>query len=139
MSNDLAWDRAVNVLAVRLDTIGGVLMTTPALQALKESRPGRRLTLLTSPPEADAAALVPEADDVWVYDAPWMKATFPPRVDSGPHRAMIERLRGGRFDAAVVFTVFSQNPLRSAQLCFLADIPMRLAHCHENPYQLLTH
>jgi lipopolysaccharide heptosyltransferase II len=24
-------------------------------------------------------------------------------------------------------------------MCYLADIPLRLAHCHENPYQLLTH
>ena len=44
-----AWAAAENVLAVRLDALGDVLMTTPALRALKESRPGRRLTLLTSP------------------------------------------------------------------------------------------
>src|SRR6185437_10257862 len=52
--------------------------------------------------------------------------------------AMIERLRAGRFDAAVIFTVYSQNPLPAALLAFLAGIPLRLAHCHENPYQLLT-
>src|SRR5262249_25445301 len=70
--------------------------------------------------------------------APWMKATAP-RADSRPEFAMVERLRRGRFDAAVVFTVFSQNPLPAAFLCALADIPLRLAHCRENPYQLLTH
>ena len=51
---------------------------------------------------------------------------------------MVELLRSYQFDAAVIFTVFSQNPLPSAMLCYLADIPLRLAHCHENPYQLLT-
>ncbi len=51
---------------------------------------------------------------------------------------MIERLRSVRFDAAVIFTAFSQNPLPAALLCYLADIPRRLAHCRENPYQLLT-
>jgi lipopolysaccharide heptosyltransferase II len=51
---------------------------------------------------------------------------------------MVERLRAGRFDAAVIFTVYSQNPLPAALLCYLADVPLRLAHCHENPYQLLT-
>jgi lipopolysaccharide heptosyltransferase II len=51
---------------------------------------------------------------------------------------MVERLRQGGFDAAIIFTVFSQNPLPSALLCYLADIPLRLAHCRENPYQLLT-
>src|ERR687884_562000 len=67
-----------------------------------------------------------------------MKAT-PPRQDSTQDRAFADALRARRFDAAVVFTVYSQNPLPSAMLCYLADIPLRLAHCHENPYQLLTH
>src|SRR5207244_4291568 len=47
-------------------------------------------------------------------------------------------LASGRFDAAVIFTVYSQNPLPAAYMCYLAGIPRRLAHCHENPYQLLT-
>jgi lipopolysaccharide heptosyltransferase II len=51
---------------------------------------------------------------------------------------MLARLRAGRFDGAVLFTVYSQNPLPAATLCYLADVPRRLAHCHENPYQLLT-
>ena len=42
------------------------------------------------------------------------------------------------FDAAVIFTVYSQNPLPAALLCYLAGIPLRLAHCRENPYQLLS-
>jgi lipopolysaccharide heptosyltransferase II len=138
MSAAGAWDEADNVLCVRLDTLGDVLMTTPALRALKESRPGRRLTLLTSPAGAEVAGLVPEIDDILVYGAPWMKATAR-RADSRPELAAVERLRGGRFDAAAVFTVYSQNPLPAAFLCFLADIPLRLAHCRENPYQLLTH
>ncbi|MBV9080639.1 MAG: glycosyltransferase family 9 protein, partial [Elusimicrobia bacterium] len=32
----------------------------------------------------------------------------------------------------------SQNPLPAAMMCYLAEVPLRLAHCHENPYQLLT-
>jgi len=132
-----AWGRAANVLAVRLDALGDVLMTGPALRALAESRPGRRVTLLTSPAGAAAAALLPGVDDVITYDAPWMKATAA-RSDSRPDVAMVRRLRAGRFDAAAVFTVFSQNPLPSAMLCYLADVPRRLARCRENPYQLLT-
>ncbi len=137
MSAAERWAAAANVLAVRLDALGDLLMTTPALRALKESRPGRRLTLLTSPAGAAAARLVPEVDDVIVYDAPWMKATAP-RRDSAPDRAMADLLRARGFDGAAVFTVYSQNPLPSALLCYLADVPLRLAHCHENPYQLLT-
>ena len=123
----MSWSDAGRVLAVRLDALGDVLMTTPALRALKDARPGRHLTLLTSPAGAAAAALVPEVDDVLAYEAPWMKAT-PPRTDSVADRTMIERVRAGRFDGAVVFTVYSQNPLPAAMLCYLAGVPRRLAH-----------
>src|SRR4051794_32870153 len=132
-----AWRDAKRILCVRLDTLGDVLMTTPAIRALKAARPGRHVTLLTSAPGAAAARLVPEIDDVIVYDAPWLKATAP-RQDSRPDLAMPDRLRQAKFDAAVVFTAYSQNPLPSAMLCYFADIPRRLAHCRENPYQLLT-
>ena len=132
-----SWDRAQNLLCVRLDSLGDVLMTTPAIRALGGGWPGRRVTLLTSPAGAEVAPLVPEIDDVIVYDAPWIKATAA-RTDSRPEHAMAERLRAARFDGAIIFTVYSQNPLPAAFLCYLADIPLRLAHCRENPYQLLT-
>lgn len=137
MTTTNTWNDAENILCIRLDSIGDVLMTTPAIRALKEARPGRRITLLTSPAGVEIASLVSELDDVIVYDAPWMKATAP-RMNSQPEFEMVEKLRSLGFDAAVIFTVFSQNPLPSAFLCYLANIPLRLAHCHENPYQLLT-
>jgi len=52
--------------------------------------------------------------------------------------AMVERLRASSFDAAAIFTTFSQSPLPAALMCQLAGIPARLAHCRENPYRLLT-
>ncbi|HJU06217.1 MAG TPA: hypothetical protein VJ692_13795, partial [Nitrospiraceae bacterium] len=193
------WRRAKRILCVRLDTLGDVLMTGPAIRALKESsgqepvsaglgygkaaRPGalggrageivgenaqepvlagsvqgknahpalgsrageiagemvvkRHITLLTSPAGAVAARLMPEIDEVIVYEAPWMKATAH-RHTSRPDLEMADRLRHEAFDAAVIFTVYSQNPLPAAFLCYLADIPLRLASCRENPYQLLT-
>jgi lipopolysaccharide heptosyltransferase II len=132
------WAGAANILAVRLDSLGDVLMTGPALSALKRARPGRRLTLLTSVSGAAAGRLIPEVDEVLVHDAPWMKATAKQR-DSRPDVELVKSLREKCFDAAVIFTVFSQNPLAAAYLCYLADVPRRLAHCRENPYQLLTH
>lgn len=136
-ASSAAWETSRRILCVRLDTIGDLLMTSPAIRAVKESGPGRHVTLLTSTAGAATAALIPEIDDVIVYDSPWMKATAP-RASSAPELAMIARLRAGNFDAAVVFTVFSQNPIPATMLCYLADIPLRLAHCHENTYQLLT-
>jgi lipopolysaccharide heptosyltransferase II len=131
------WADAKNLLCVRLDTLGDVLLTTPALRALKESAPDRRVTLLTSPSGAAAAELVPQVDRVLTYDAPWMKATAP-RPSAQAEFELIERLRAEEFDGAVVFTVYSQNPLPAAFACYLAGIPRRVAHCRENPYQLLS-
>jgi lipopolysaccharide heptosyltransferase II len=135
------WPRLDRVLAVRLDSAGDVLMTTPALRALRAAGTGE-LVLLTSPSGAAAAALLPQVDDVIVYEAPWMKPASHrdgwADVSDAADLAMIERLREGRFDGAVIFTVNSQSPLPAAMLCYLAGIPRRLAHCRENPYALLT-
>ncbi|MGG6268650.1 lipopolysaccharide heptosyltransferase II [Leptolyngbya sp. AN03gr2] len=133
----MSWNQAKNLLCIRLDTIGDVLMTTPAFRALKDSVPDRRLTLLTSSAGNAIASLIPEIDHTIVYDSPWLKATAP-RESPKPEYEMIELLKQHQFDGAIVFTVFSQNPLPSAFLCYMAEIPLRLAHCHENPYQLLT-
>lgn len=137
MKASSSWDSAREILCVRLDAIGDVLMTTPALRALKESGNGRRLTLLTSPAGASIASHLSEVDQVIIYESPWMKATAP-RTNSRPDLEMIERVRGLRLDAAVIFTVYSQNPLPAAFFCYLAEIPLRLAHSRENPYQLLS-
>jgi ADP-heptose:LPS heptosyltransferase len=133
-----SWDNARKILCIRLDAIGDVIMTTPALRALKADHPNRQITLLTSTAGAAIVPLIAEVDQVMVYDAPWLKATSE-RDDANAEFALIEKLRQAQFDAAVIFTVYSQNPLPSALVCYLAKIPLRLAHCHENPYQLLTH
>ena len=131
------WQDARELLCIRLDAAGDLIMTTPALRALKQALPARSVTLLTSPAGAEAAALVPEVDRVVAYEPPWMKATGA-RSDPGADLALAERLRSERFDAAVIFTVYSQSPLPAALLCHLAGIPLRLAHCRENPYALLS-
>lgn len=131
-----AWSRARHILAVRLDNLGDVLMTTPALRALRGPPPGRRITLLTSASGVEAAPFIPEVDAVIRYDAPWMKAT---RGDAPADLARVLReLASQPIDAAAIFTVYSQSPLPAALLCHQAGIPLRLAHCRENPYALLT-
>jgi lipopolysaccharide heptosyltransferase II len=125
------------LLCVRLDTMGDVLMTGPALRALRGAAPDRRVTLLTSEPGAGVAALMPEVDDTIVYEAPWLKRER--TSDPDGDRQMIAALRERAFDAAVIFTVYTQSPLPAALLCHLAGVPLRGAHCRENPYGLLSH
>jgi lipopolysaccharide heptosyltransferase II len=131
------WRDARRVLCVRLDSIGDVLMTTPALRAVKESAPDREVVLLTSPSGGRVGRLVPFVDEIIEYDAPWLKAT---QLRTGPDadHDMIALLRHARVDGAVIFTVFSQSALPAALMCLLAAIPLRAAHARENPYQLLT-
>lgn len=133
---DARWADARNVLCVRLDNMGDVLMCTPAMRALRASSPDRRITLLASGSGAAVARFVPEIDEVLAYAAPWVKISQP--HDAAVDLAMVETLRERAFDAAVIFTTYSQSPLPAAMLCYLAGIPLRLAHCRENPYRMLT-
>ncbi len=135
-SSSTAWRDAQRILCVRLDAMGDVLMTSPAIRALARASSGRALTLFASPSGAEAGHLIPDIDHVLVYQAPWMKASR--SRSSADDWAMTERLKSGRFDAAVIFTTYTQSPLPAALQCYLADIPLRLAHCRENPYHLLT-
>jgi ADP-heptose:LPS heptosyltransferase len=129
------WDSARRVLCVRLDNLGDVLMTTPALAAIQDGG-RRRVTLLASSGGAALAPYVRCIDDVIEWAAPWMKATA--CLDRVADLSLVRALARRRFDAAVIFTVHTQSALPAAFLCHLAGIPLRLAHCRENPYGLLT-
>lgn len=132
---DADWSRVRRLLCVRLDNLGDLLMTTPAIRALRESLPGVHLTLLGSVSGCAASAYVAEIDHCIEYAAPWVANP----ANAADDDAIVDKLRDGRYDAAVIFTVFSQSALPAAMLCRQAGIPLRLAHCRENPYRLLTH
>ena len=131
------WRAARSVLAIRLDGMGDLLMTTPALRALKEAVPGRRLTLLASPAGARLARALSFVDDVIPFAAPWMKQPEDTAV-SARMLGLVAMLRGRRFDAGVVLTVFTQSALPAALVLLLAGVPLRAAYCRENPYHVLT-
>jgi len=133
-----AWRAARRILCVRLDSLGDVLMCTPAMRALRSALPGSRLTLLGSPSGAAAVPFIPEIDDVIVHAAPWMKGEASPAPTPRAGLALVDTLAARAFDAAVIFTTYTQSALPAALLCQLAGIPLRLAHCRENPYRLLT-
>lgn len=136
-----AWQDARRLLCVRLDSLGDVLMCTPAMRALCAAVPGRTLTLLGAPAGAAAVPFIPEVDDVIAHRAAWMKddAHLAHRSRSqNDGLALVELLAARAFDAAVIFTTYTQSALPAALLCQLAGIPLRLAHCRENPYGLLS-
>ena len=130
-----AWSACKRILVIRPDNMGDLLMSSPAIRALKETF-SAEITLLTSTEAAKVVTLLPIIDHVIIADLPWVKvnqASSPEAIDD-----LIVRLRAQRFDACVIFTVYSQTALPSAMLAWMAGIPKRLAYCRENPYHLLT-
>src|SRR5215207_8404128 len=97
------WRAARRVLAIRLDNLGDVLVTTPALHAIKESLPGADLTLLASPVGAQAGRLNPDIDDVIAYQSPQMDPWQQLPQDSAREQRLIAMLKERRFDGAVIF------------------------------------
>jgi lipopolysaccharide heptosyltransferase II len=129
------WNDIKNLLCIRMDNLGDVLMTSPALKALKEGVPGRKITLLASRAGSGIAGLIPVIDEVMVSDPLWEKNEG--TKSSVAVEEIIAEIRSRSFDAAVIFTVYSQNPLPAAMLCYLAGIPAVAGYCRENPYHLI--
>jgi lipopolysaccharide heptosyltransferase II len=129
------WSDCKNILCIRADNMGDLIMSTPAIRAIKETF-NSKITVLTSSLATGIVSLVPFIDDVITFDLPWIKTDS--ATDPSAFFDIINTIREGEFDAAIIFTVFSQNPLPAAMLAYLAGIPKRLAYCRENPYELLT-
>lgn len=132
-----AWRDCSNLLIIRPDNMGDLLMSAPAIRALKQFIKKGKITLLTAEQTASAADLLPYIDETLVANLPWVKQED--YLDPGQFSMLVDQLKQYRFDGCVIFTVYSQNPLPAAMLAWMAGIPLRLAYCRENPYQLLSH
>jgi ADP-heptose:LPS heptosyltransferase len=141
MSNSILpiddWRQVRNLLVMRLDNIGDVIMLSPALRSLKENLPHTRLTLMASPSGATAADLLPEIDEVLVWRSLWQELDTP-KFDPQKEWQLITMLKAKRFDAAIIFTSFSQSPHPPALICALAGIPLRLGESKELDSHTLT-
>lgn len=125
------WLDARAILAIRPDNMGDVVMLGPALRAVKETAPHARLTLLTSPAGARAAPLLPWIDELIVERVIWQDVGGRNPFDPRRERALIDRLAQYHFDAALIFTSFSQSPHIPGYLCYLAGIPLRAGESKE--------
>jgi ADP-heptose:LPS heptosyltransferase len=132
------WRSIRNLLVLRLDNIGDVVMTSPAVRALRENLPQAKITYLASPAGAIAAELLSDVDEVIAWRVLWQDLG---RLEFDPAREwrLIEMLRSRQFDSAIIFTSFSQSPHPAALVCYLAGIPLRLGESKENDRGTLTH
>ncbi len=133
-----AWAAARNLLLVRLDNIGDVVLLSAALRTVKENLPSARATLLAGPSGSQAASLLPWIDDVKVWKALWQDVGGQMPLDPARELELVRFLEQRRFDAAIIFTSFSQSPHGAAYACYLAGIPLRLGESKEFGGGLLT-
>ena len=139
-SGDPDWSAMTRVLVVRPDNVGDVIMTVPALRALRAAAPRARLELLASPAGAAAAPLVAELDDVVVASVSWQRLPSVAEVaDPDPDADLVATLAARHYDAAVVLTSFSQSPWPAATVCRRAGIPVRVGTSKEFGGDALTH
>jgi heptosyltransferase III len=102
--------RLQNILVVRTDRIGDVILTLPTIEALKSNFPNARIAMLLN---SYTASLAEGIADIFIYN----QETAPK-----PFFDILAELRRARFDAVVVaFPRF-----RIALLLWLAGIPVRI-------------
>lgn len=130
------WSAQERLLVVRPDNLGDVLMTGPALVALRAAAPRARIDLLGSPAGAAAVPLLPELDGAVVASVSWQRLGPDP---GPPDDELIATVRGRRYDAAIVLTSFSQSPWPAGYVCRLAGIPVRAGLSKEFGGAALTH
>ncbi|MFH1359904.1 MAG: glycosyltransferase family 9 protein [Candidatus Omnitrophota bacterium] len=115
-----------NILVVRTDRIGDVILTTPALAYLRQAYPKSKISLMVTPATVELVDGNPYLDEVIVYDRQ--------EKDKGPIRfwKFIFALRKKKFDCAIVY----HTKKRTNLICFLAGIPERVGY-HNNKFGFL--
>jgi ADP-heptose:LPS heptosyltransferase len=130
---------ARRVLVVRLDNIGDVVTTTPALRALRAAAPAARIHLLASPVGSAVVPMVPELDGVLTVSASWQQLPGAVGPDPAAERELLARLAAEGYDVLLVLTSFSQSPWPVAHLGLLAGIGTRVVHSQEFGGAVATH
>jgi ADP-heptose:LPS heptosyltransferase len=123
-----------HVLVARMDNDGDVLLAGPAIRAA--ARDADRVTLLCGPRGLQAAALLPDVDDIVVHRAEWIDPE-PGAFESGPTRRLLLELARRAPDEAAILTSFHQSPLPLALLLRLAGVRRIGATSEDYPGSLL--
>ncbi len=139
LSRSIQWRHVKRILALRLDNIGDVILLGPALRALKSHVPHAHITLMASPAGSQAARLLPDVDELWTERVIWQDASFSMAQDPARQMELVDRIRKGNFDLALVFSSFSQSPYPPGFLCYLAGVPVRAGDSKEFGGSVLSH
>jgi ADP-heptose:LPS heptosyltransferase len=106
------------VLVARLDNMGDVLLSGPAVRAIAQTA---RVVYVCSPSSRPAAELLPGIDRIIEFRAEWVEAE-PEPVKAQPVASFLIEVRRAAIDEAVILTSFHQSPLPLALLLRLAGV-----------------
>jgi ADP-heptose:LPS heptosyltransferase len=109
-----------NVLYVRPDGLGDVVLAGPAIRAVAAS--GADVTLLCGPAGVPVGHRLPGVSAVMEARLGWIDAEPRPITRRGTE-ALVEAIASRTFDAAVVGTSFHQSPLPTALVLRMAGVP----------------
>lgn len=102
------------ILFVRIDRIGDMVLSTPAIKALKLAYPQSEVTVLASPSNKDILKHNPYVDRIVVYDK---------RLRFGEKLSLIRHLKESRFDIA--FDSHADYELLTALIVFFSNAAVR--------------
>jgi heptosyltransferase-2 len=128
------WPRVRRVAVLRLDHLGDLLLSFPALEALRRGLPQARIDLYVAPWSLELARLCPHVDAVQALPAPWFERPQRQAWPLGSLRQSARRLAQGRYDLGIDL----RGELRHALLLKLAGIPQRLGALQTAGAFLLT-
>jgi len=109
--------------------IGDVIMSLPAISAVKGTCPDIRITVLAKPWVADLYRICPDVDEVIIFRSPGVHDGL-----MGKWRLAMD-LNSRGFDAALLL----QNAIEAAIITGLAGIPIRAGYRTDGRGMLLTH
>jgi len=122
-------DGIAKVLIRGTNWIGDVVMTLPAVAAVRKTWPKARISVLAKPWVAEVYRLCADADDVIVFQEPGRHAGI------GGKLRLAGELRSVGFDCAILL----QNAIEAAIIAGLAGIPLRAGYNSDGRGVLLTH
>jgi ADP-heptose:LPS heptosyltransferase len=122
------------LLVLRLDRIGDVLMSLPALGALRAALPAAHIRLAVGSWSAEVARSAP-VDEVVVWSAPWVGRSAEGAETLLTLAAKARGLRPARLDVAIDL----QGDVRASLLLWLTGARARVGYANTGGAYLLTH
>ncbi len=114
-----------NILLIRFKAIGDVVLTLPAVNAVREHFPASKITFLTLKESAPLLHGFREVNEVITLDRAALRSGHPLKM-AGEFFGLLQRLRAGRFSLAVDFQGYGET----AWLTRLTGAPQRWAQVH---------